>query len=61
MAEESLFDRMRYSELLTMTSRPVKQFSVAGNIFHPEGRCLTDTVIGNLIFIKCSSYILDLH
>ena len=43
------------------SSRPVKQFSVAGNIFRPEGRRLTDTVIGNLMFIKCNSYILDLH
>ena len=44
-----------------VSSRPVKWFSVGGNIFHPEGRRLTDTVIGNLMFIKCNSYILDLH
>ena len=44
-----------------VSSRPVKQFNVAGNIFHPEGCRLTDTVIGNLMFIKCNSYILDLH
>ena len=44
-----------------VSSRPVKRFSVAGNIFHPEGCRLTDTVIGNLMFIKCNSYILDLH
>ena len=44
--------------------RPVKRlFSVAGNIFRPERCCLTDTVIENLMFIKCNSYmyILDLH
>ena len=43
------------------SSRPVKRFSVAGNIFRPEGRSLTDTVFGNLMFIKCNSYIVDLH
>ena len=43
------------------SSRPVKWFSVTGNIFRPEGRRLTDTVIENLMFIKCNSYILDLH
>ena len=38
------------------SSRPVKWFSITGNIFRPEGRRLTDTVIGH----TCS-YILDLH
>ena len=31
------------------SSRPVKRFSVAGNIFRQEGCHLTDTVIGNLM------------
>ena len=44
------------------SSGPVKQlFSITGNIFHPERCCLTDTVIENLMFIKCNSYILDSH
>ena len=44
------------------SSRPVKQlFSVTENIYCPERRPLTDTVIENLMFIKFSSYILDLH
>ena len=45
-----------------VSSRPVKRlFSIAGNIFRPERYCLTDTVIENLMFIKCNSYILELH
>ena len=51
----------RYLCVPASRSRPVKRFSVAGNIFRPEGRRLTDTVIGNLTFIKCKSYILNLH
>ena len=44
------------------SSRPVERlFSITGNIFHPEGCRLTDTVIGNVMFIKCNRYILDLH
>ena len=44
------------------SSSPVERlFSIAGNIFHPERCRLTDTVIENLMFIKCNSYILDLH
>ena len=44
------------------SSGPVQRlFSVAGNIYRPERCRLTDTVIENLMFIKCNSYILDLH
>ena len=43
------------------SSRPVKQFGVTGIIFRPEGCRLTDTVIENLMFIKCNGYTLDLH
>ena len=44
-----------------VSSRPVEQlFSIAGNIFCPERCRLTGTVIGNLMFIKCNSYIFDL-
>ena len=43
-------------------SRPVERlFSITGNIFCPERCRLTDTVHKNLMFIKCNSYILDLH
>ena len=52
---------MQYSSVQA-SSRPVKQlFSVTGNIFRPERRSLTDTVIENLMFIKFNSYILDFH
>ena len=44
------------------SSGPVERlFSIAGKIFRPERCRLTDTVFENLMFIKCNSYILDLH
>ena len=44
------------------SSGPVeRRFSIAGNIFCPERCRLTDTVIEDLMFIKCNIYILDLH
>ena len=44
------------------SSGPVEQlFGIAGNIFCPKRSHLTDTVVENFMFIKCNSYILDLH
>ena len=44
------------------SSGPVERLlGIAGNIFCPKRCCLTDTVIENFMFIKCSSYIFDLH
>ena len=45
------------------SSRPVKRlFSIDHwKYIRPERCRLTDTVIENLMFIKCNSYILDLH
>ena len=43
-------------------SRPVEQEWMAlASLVCPERCPLTDTVIENLTFIKCNSYILDLH
>ena len=51
----------RYLSVLASSGPVERLFSIAGKIFRPERCRLTDTVFENLMFIKCNSYILDLH